>query len=108
MAKAAGDVQRERALRALATADRHFLLFDGRGEGRAVEVLGDLATADRISVLVPGSDTTLDNVRRPVPPGSAGRRARSMSRSTARPLGPRSQWSPGSDTRRPRRSVRLC
>ncbi|MFI6007112.1 alpha/beta hydrolase [Streptomyces sp. NPDC051366] len=67
MAKAAGDVQRERALRALATADRHFLLFDGRGEGRAVEVLGDLATADRISVLVPGSDTTLDTFDGPSP-----------------------------------------
>ncbi|MFF3012732.1 alpha/beta hydrolase [Streptomyces sp. NPDC057939] len=37
-----------------------FLDFDGRGRGRAVEVLGDLDTADRIAVLVPGSDTTLD------------------------------------------------
>ncbi|WP_328681894.1 alpha/beta hydrolase family protein [Streptomyces sp. NBC_00322] len=60
MAKAAGDVPRERALRALAAPGRHFLSFDGRGEGRAVEVLGDLAAADRISILVPGSDTTLD------------------------------------------------
>ncbi|MFE2936249.1 alpha/beta hydrolase [Streptomyces sp. NPDC059278] len=60
MAKTAGDVQRGQALTALAAADRHFLSFDGRGEGRAVEVLGDLAGADRISVLVPGSDTTLD------------------------------------------------
>ncbi|WP_284576926.1 alpha/beta hydrolase [Streptomyces sp. 2P-4] len=41
-----------------------FLAFDGRGTGRAVEVFGDLATADRIAVLVPGSDTTLDTYQR--------------------------------------------
>nr|MDT0659660.1 alpha/beta hydrolase [Micromonospora sp. DSM 115978] len=33
---------------------RSFLVFDPRGDGRAVEVVGDLATADRIAVLVPG------------------------------------------------------
>ncbi|MFI2190952.1 alpha/beta hydrolase [Streptomyces sioyaensis] len=60
MAEAAGDGQRERALRGLAASGRHFLSFDGRGEGRAVEVLGDLATAERIAVMVPGADTTLD------------------------------------------------
>ncbi|KIF07574.1 hypothetical protein PL81_01160, partial [Streptomyces sp. RSD-27] len=36
----------------------------GRGRGRAVEVFGDLGAADRIAVLVPGSDTTLDTYRR--------------------------------------------
>ena len=41
-----------------------FLAFDGRGRGRAVEVLGDLETADRVAVLVPGSDTTLDTYQR--------------------------------------------
>ncbi|MET7749227.1 alpha/beta hydrolase [Micromonospora sp. NPDC005367] len=38
---------------------RRFLLFDPRGDGRAVEVLGDLATAEHIVVLVPGVGTTL-------------------------------------------------
>ncbi|MET7879068.1 alpha/beta hydrolase [Micromonospora profundi] len=38
---------------------RRFLLFDPRGDGRVVEVLGDLADADRIAVLVPGVGSTL-------------------------------------------------
>ncbi|GAB3154353.1 hypothetical protein GCM10027290_48690 [Micromonospora sonneratiae] len=38
---------------------RSFLAFDPRGNGTAVEVLGDLATADRMVVLVPGVATTL-------------------------------------------------
>ncbi|MGW5851087.1 alpha/beta hydrolase [Streptomyces sp. NPDC055254] len=41
-----------------------FLAFDGRGKGRAVEVFGDLETADRVAVLIPGSDTTLDTYQR--------------------------------------------
>lgn len=51
-------------------AGRQFLSFDPRGDGRVVEVFGDLGTADRIAVLVPGVSTTannfntgLDNVR---------------------------------------------
>lgn len=43
---------------------RTFLTFDSRGDGFAVEVLGDLATADRIAVLVPGVDSTLLNFDR--------------------------------------------
>ena len=35
------------------------LSFDPRGQGEAVEVLGDLATATRVAILVPGSDTSL-------------------------------------------------
>ncbi|MDX3540036.1 alpha/beta hydrolase, partial [Streptomyces sp. MB09-01] len=35
-----------------------------RGKGRAVEVFGELETADRVAVLVPGSDTTLDTYER--------------------------------------------
>ena len=46
-----------RRLRALAAPGRTFLDFDPRG--RAVEVVGDLATARRVAVLVPGADTTL-------------------------------------------------
>jgi pimeloyl-ACP methyl ester carboxylesterase len=38
---------------------RQFLAFDPSGDGRAVEVLGDLAIAERVVILVPGSDTTL-------------------------------------------------
>jgi hypothetical protein len=44
-------------LRALAAPGRTFLDFDPRG--RAIEVIGDLATAQRVAVLVPGADTTL-------------------------------------------------
>jgi hypothetical protein len=40
---------------------RHFLAFDPRGNGRVVEVFGDLGTADRIAVLVPGVATRADN-----------------------------------------------
>lgn len=47
-------------LRLLASDGRQYLAFDGRGSGRIVEVLGDLARADRVAVLVPGADTRLD------------------------------------------------
>jgi pimeloyl-ACP methyl ester carboxylesterase len=44
---------------AWAASGRRFLAFDPRGDGTAVEAVGDLVTADRIVVLVPGVDTTL-------------------------------------------------
>jgi alpha/beta hydrolase family protein len=37
----------------------HYLDFDAAGQGLAVEVFGDLATATRVAILVPGSDTSL-------------------------------------------------
>jgi len=40
---------------------RQFLAFDPRGNGRVVEVFGDLGIADRIAVLVPGVSTTANN-----------------------------------------------
>ncbi len=40
---------------------RQFLAFDPRGNGRVVEVFGDLGAADRIVVLVPGVATRADN-----------------------------------------------
>ncbi|MDQ1535690.1 MAG: hypothetical protein QOE58_83 [Actinomycetota bacterium] len=40
---------------------RHFLSFDHRGNGRVVEVFGDLGSADRIAVLVPGVANRADN-----------------------------------------------
>ncbi|WP_328495517.1 alpha/beta hydrolase family protein [Streptomyces sp. NBC_00414] len=64
MAAAHGDHGRASAVRAMADPSRHHLSFDARGSGRAVEVLGDLAEADRVAVLVPGSDTTLDTYER--------------------------------------------
>ncbi|WP_405991877.1 alpha/beta hydrolase [Streptomyces sp. NBC_00986] len=64
MAAANGDDRRAAVDRAMAGPDRDFLTFDGRGEGQATEVFGDLAHADRVAVLVPGSDTTLDTYDR--------------------------------------------
>ena len=56
-----------------APAGRNFLAFDPAGDGTAVEVLGDLATADRIAVLVPGVDTRLADFDRGL--GGVARRA---------------------------------
>ncbi|MEU5280399.1 alpha/beta hydrolase [Streptomyces asoensis] len=64
MAAAHGDRHRAAAERELAAPSRDLLAFDGRGAGRAVEVFGDLARADRVAVLVPGSDTSLDTFGR--------------------------------------------
>ncbi|WP_425264209.1 alpha/beta hydrolase [Streptomyces caeruleatus] len=64
MAAAHGDRERATADRAMADPARHFLSFDGRGAGLATEVFGDLARADRVAVLVPGSDTSIDTYDR--------------------------------------------
>ncbi|MGW1956175.1 alpha/beta hydrolase [Streptomyces sp. NPDC001920] len=64
MAAAHGDRERAAADRAMADPSRRFLSFDGRGAGLATEVFGDLADADRIAVLVPGSDTSIDTYGR--------------------------------------------
>ncbi|MEU9889945.1 alpha/beta hydrolase [Sphaerisporangium sp. NPDC051011] len=60
VAAAHGDVWRAAMLRAMADPARHFLSFDGRDGGRVAEVFGDLSRAERIAVVVPGSDTSLD------------------------------------------------
>ncbi|MFC0553181.1 alpha/beta hydrolase [Planotetraspora thailandica] len=60
MAADHGDQWRAAMLRAMADPARQFLSFDGRDGGRAVEVFGDLSAAERIAVLVPGSDINLD------------------------------------------------
>jgi hypothetical protein len=52
---------------------RRFLVFDARGDGLAAEVIGDLATARHIAVLVPGVDTTLPDFDRGL--GGVARRA---------------------------------
>lgn len=64
MAEEYGARGRAAADRAMAGPDRRFLRFDGRGPGQAVEVFGDLARADRVAVLVPGSDTSIDTYDR--------------------------------------------
>lgn len=60
----------ERAAVLRSLRERQLLAFDPAGTGIAVEVVGDLLTADRIAVLVPGADTTLDKFDRPRGPGS--------------------------------------
>ena len=52
-----GDTQLADALETLRT--QHVLFFDPRGQGLAAMVIGNLATATRVAILVPGSDTTL-------------------------------------------------
>ncbi|MCP2335727.1 alpha/beta hydrolase [Actinomadura rupiterrae] len=61
VAERAHDGGRAGALARFLTPDRRFLSFDARGTGRAVEVIGDLAQADRIAVIVPGADGLLTN-----------------------------------------------
>ncbi|MGX1474345.1 UNVERIFIED_CONTAM: pimeloyl-ACP methyl ester carboxylesterase [Streptomyces canus] len=43
----------------LTAPERHILAFDPDGSGRIAEVFGDLGTAERISLVVPGVDTDL-------------------------------------------------
>ncbi len=59
-AEALGDTDRANVLKEFGTPGRQFLDFSPVSDGRAVEVLGDLAKAERIAVFVPGSDSTID------------------------------------------------
>src|SRR6516164_6286924 len=52
-----GDSQLAGALARLRT--RQVLFFNPNGQGIAATVIGNLATANRVAILVPGSDTTL-------------------------------------------------
>jgi Alpha/beta hydrolase len=52
-----GNSQLADALATLRT--QHALFFDASGQGVAAMVIGNLATATRVAILVPGSDTTL-------------------------------------------------
>ncbi|TDE17964.1 alpha/beta hydrolase [Actinomadura sp. 6K520] len=67
------DEDRARVLASFLTEGRRFLFFDPRGDGRAVEVVGDLRRADRIAVVVPGADNTLANYDAPKFAGGDGR-----------------------------------
>jgi pimeloyl-ACP methyl ester carboxylesterase len=55
------DDPRLRKLRELDDPDRHFLLFDPAGDGRAAEAFGDLTTARHVAVVVPGMNNDLNN-----------------------------------------------
>jgi hypothetical protein len=44
---------------------RHFLALDPRERGLAVEVVGNLRTADRVAVIVPGAGSDLDHLDTP-------------------------------------------
>ncbi|WGP12630.1 alpha/beta hydrolase [Streptomyces sp. SH5] len=59
-AEAHGDLKRADSLRGMAAPGRQFLSFDGRDGGRSVEVVGELSSARRIAVLVPGAGVGLD------------------------------------------------
>ncbi|GAA2825733.1 alpha/beta hydrolase [Kitasatospora sp. CM 4170] len=52
-------VSRANDVEHLLASERQVLAFDPRGRGLVTEVWGDLADADRIAVLVPGSDADL-------------------------------------------------
>ncbi|WP_030439307.1 alpha/beta hydrolase [Actinoplanes subtropicus] len=56
-----------------AAQGRHFLFFDPHGDGETAEVFGDLNTASRIAILVPGVATTLVDFDRGL--GGVARRA---------------------------------
>jgi len=56
-----------------AASGRHFLFFDPAGDGQTAEVFGDLTTASRIAILVPGVATTLVDFERGL--GGVARRA---------------------------------
>ncbi len=66
-----GDHQLAGALAGLRT--RQVLFFEPNGAGVAAMVIGDLATAHRVAIVVPGSDTTLATFfsRGPESPGGA-------------------------------------
>ncbi len=75
-ARAAGRAGNQGLASALeALRGQHFLDFNPRGPGLAVEVLGDLARDKRVAILVPGSDTSLTTFdsRGTASPGGAAR-----------------------------------
>ncbi|MFD8891424.1 alpha/beta hydrolase [Streptomyces sp. NPDC059558] len=51
--------RRSHRFASLAEPGRQILVFDPTGDGRVAEVFGDLARAERVSVIVPGVDTDL-------------------------------------------------
>src|SRR5262249_13653970 len=72
-ASRAGNTGLASALRAMRGGQ--FLDFNAAGQGLAVEVFGNLATATRVAIIVPGSDTSLTTFdsRGPASPEGAAR-----------------------------------
>jgi hypothetical protein len=60
VARQIGKTDRAKALDAMSRPGRQLLAFDPRGRGQAVEIIGDLATARRIAIVVPGADNDLE------------------------------------------------
>ncbi|MFF2328908.1 MULTISPECIES: alpha/beta hydrolase [unclassified Streptomyces] len=60
-------LRRLNRFRSMLAEGRHFLAFDPSGKGRAAEVFGDLDRAERVSVIVPGVDTSLLTLERDAP-----------------------------------------
>lgn len=63
--------QRLKRVDGLLREGRQVLAFDPTGRGRVAEVLGDLDTAQRVSVVVPGVDTDLSTYDKPWKPYAA-------------------------------------
>ncbi|MEU9573413.1 hypothetical protein AB0D62_26775 [Streptomyces massasporeus] len=56
-----GNGRRAAALEAMTADRRHFVTFDGRNGGRAVEAYGDLSQADRIAERATAATATTSN-----------------------------------------------
>ncbi|MDX3238726.1 alpha/beta hydrolase [Streptomyces sp. ME03-5709C] len=63
--------QRADRYASLLGAGRRILAFDPTGRGRAAEVFGDLGTAERVSLIVPGVDTDVLSFEREEDPARA-------------------------------------
>ncbi|MFI7384930.1 alpha/beta hydrolase [Streptomyces sp. NPDC049813] len=63
--------QRMKRFTLLSAPGRNILAFDPMGSGRVAEVFGDLPTAQRVSVVVPGVDTNVLTFQRTFRPYSA-------------------------------------
>ena len=101
------DSQLAGALASLRT--QHVLFFNPSGQGVAAMVIGNLATATRVAILVPGFDTTLATFfsRGSSSPGG-GAQALAAEAHQLEPFSPGSGWrsSPGSATPPRPRSAR--
>lgn len=56
--------RRLQSLERLAQPGRTYLQVDARGDGRVVEVLGDLSKAKHVAIVVPGMSNDIDNYER--------------------------------------------
>ncbi|HEY8479783.1 MAG TPA: alpha/beta hydrolase [Spirillospora sp.] len=77
------DEDRVRVLSSFLRGGRRFLAFDPRGDGKAVEVIGDLRRADRVAVVVPGADNELTTFDEEKFAGSDGRALYRQARAAA-------------------------